>query len=786
MILPVVHVDPASPTNFNRLSRAGDGLRQYGSLAGYVGTKPPATIASAFDLTWPSALPTQDGQMLTATQLGVMSWTTPASPYTDESAQDAIGGILVDSDSIDLTYNDSTPSITAVVLPAGVDHNSLANLATGDVHTQYPLLAGRSGGQTQIGGTASGEDLTLQSTSHSTGGTVFIQGRATQTQDLFSILNNAGNGQVRVSFGANPWVGGSGHPKLLLGNTSPGSEMGSVQFNTTGGPFLTADASNLVFGFGSNFHFLTTSTLSLCTTTGGTVTIRADDGSNRQINLVLNGSDTTSATAGTITTRGGSRTGTNLLAGNNVVAPGQSTGSQTPASVIIQSTVAGASGTTAQTLWDFATVGAGTLSLSDGGARFHATPYGPGGFSDHAVLGFVSTQTLTKPTSWQFNFAPAYVSIATLTIGNGAVAGSPDYSAALSATPAAGRIMGTSGLGSNIAGATLYIAPGNSTGNATPGSVVIQSAVAGASSSTLQTLVDLVYVTNNSVSIGKSTAVSSKLDVRSDTNSPIRWGTTTTQYGFLSSDTGLAAMGGLTSMGLALYANSAEVMRLLSDAVTIQLGGGATAANLRFMEPSGGGTNYTEFKAQAQAANITYTLPAAAAVGVLTNDASNVLSWTAPFKGLFNNVADVATTSVDGTENDLYSHTLAASTLAVDGDMVVQMEQVNFVTSGTASRRIRKYFAGTQIFDSGTLTLAAGGDFTLRTEIIRESSTVVRVTVTVTTTSASTVPYVTYTRITGLTLSSTNILKATGVAAGAGAASGDITERMGKVFLQAA
>jgi hypothetical protein len=47
--------------------------------------------------------------------------------HTDERAQDAVGTILTDSSSIDFTYNDGTPSITAVVLPAGVDHDQLQN-----------------------------------------------------------------------------------------------------------------------------------------------------------------------------------------------------------------------------------------------------------------------------------------------------------------------------------------------------------------------------------------------------------------------------------------------------------------------------------------------------------------------------------------------------------------------------------------------------------------------------------------------------------------------------------
>lgn len=52
--------------------------------------------------------------------------------YTDEMAQDAVGSILVDSASIDFTYDDGTPSVTAVVLPAGVDHDALANFVANE------------------------------------------------------------------------------------------------------------------------------------------------------------------------------------------------------------------------------------------------------------------------------------------------------------------------------------------------------------------------------------------------------------------------------------------------------------------------------------------------------------------------------------------------------------------------------------------------------------------------------------------------------------------------------
>lgn len=59
-------------------------------------------------------------------------------------------------------------------LAAGaVDHGSLTGLSDDD-HTQYGLLVGRAGGQVLIGGTGSGDDLTLRSTSHATKGTIIV------------------------------------------------------------------------------------------------------------------------------------------------------------------------------------------------------------------------------------------------------------------------------------------------------------------------------------------------------------------------------------------------------------------------------------------------------------------------------------------------------------------------------------------------------------------------------------------------------------------------------------
>ena len=59
---------------------------------------------------------------------GIPVWAAPATGYTDEQAQDAVGGILVDSAEIDFTYNDGTPSISAVLIATGVTPGTYTKL----------------------------------------------------------------------------------------------------------------------------------------------------------------------------------------------------------------------------------------------------------------------------------------------------------------------------------------------------------------------------------------------------------------------------------------------------------------------------------------------------------------------------------------------------------------------------------------------------------------------------------------------------------------------------------
>jgi hypothetical protein len=72
--------------------------------------------------------------------------------YTDEAAQDAVGSSLTDSPSVDFTYNDAANTITAVVLPAGVNHDSLSNVILNKHIDHSTVLISTSAGTSGLSG----------------------------------------------------------------------------------------------------------------------------------------------------------------------------------------------------------------------------------------------------------------------------------------------------------------------------------------------------------------------------------------------------------------------------------------------------------------------------------------------------------------------------------------------------------------------------------------------------------------------------------------------------------
>ncbi len=64
-------------------------------------------------------------QFDTAVTDGNFLYVGDITQYTDEMAQDAVGGIMTDSAEIDFTYNDATPSITASIVAGSIDETKL-------------------------------------------------------------------------------------------------------------------------------------------------------------------------------------------------------------------------------------------------------------------------------------------------------------------------------------------------------------------------------------------------------------------------------------------------------------------------------------------------------------------------------------------------------------------------------------------------------------------------------------------------------------------------------------
>ena len=179
------------------------------------------------------------------------------------------------------------------------------------------------------------------------------------------------------------------------------------------------------------------------------------------------------------------------------------------------------------------------------------------------------------------------------------------FNGVTSITPTTFTINATGGSGTDIAGGNISIAGGKGTGNASGGSVLIQTSDAGSSGATLQSLTTKLSVVGNNIIIG----------------------------------------------------------------------GNTTASELRFLEPSGSGTNYTAFKAQAQIADVTYTLPAAdgSSGQVLSTNGSGTLSWATVSGGGGGGGLTYFTESqlTANPNNTVYESLLTATGATTDIDVVI-------------------------------------------------------------------------------------------------------------------
>ena len=137
--------------------------------------------------------------------------------------------------------------------------------------------------------------------------------------------------------------------------------------------------------------------------------------------------------------------------------------------------------------------------------------------------------------------------------------------------------------------------------------------------------------------------------------------------------------------------------------------------------------------------------------------------------------------NVTTTETDLFTKTLDAGELGVDGDRIEARWGGTYVGHATATRQLRAYFGGTLILDTGALTVSTTSSWSVHATITRVSASVVRCDVVASADNVTFAAPATYTEITGLTLANTQIVKLTGTAAGVGAASDDIIGKTASV-----
>lgn len=111
---------------------------------------------------------------------------------------------------------------------SGIDHGGLTGLGDDD-HAQYALLAGRSGGQSLVGGTASGNNLTLSSTAHATKGKVILGSASAYDQ----VNDRLGLGTTSPSVTFHVAGSDANGVRTLLANAQGGADISTYATGTT-------------------------------------------------------------------------------------------------------------------------------------------------------------------------------------------------------------------------------------------------------------------------------------------------------------------------------------------------------------------------------------------------------------------------------------------------------------------------------------------------------------------------------------------------------------------------
>lgn len=127
------------------------------------------------------------------------------------------------------------------------------------------------------------------------------------------------------------------------------------------------------------------------------------------------------------------------------------------------------------------------------------------------------------------------------------------------------------------------------------------------------------------------------------------------------------------------------------------------------------------------------------------------------------------------SETDLFSYTLPANRLGIDG-RTVNFEIDGEVNDATATAQIKLHVAGNTTLNTGAVNIStAPAAWRLKGYIIRTSSTTAHVTYELDCLGLATQKFIGYSNLTSLDFTTTNIIKISAQAGGAGAGNSDIT-----------
>lgn len=145
--------------------------------------------------------------------------------------------------------------------------------------------------------------------------------------------------------------------------------------------------------------------------------------------------------------------------------------------------------------------------------------------------------------------------------------------------------------------------------------------------------------------------------------------------------------------------------------------------------------------------------------------------------------AQITTAQNTGTsETDLYTKTIAANTLAAD-KQTINFEADGEFNDNTATAQIKLYFAGNTTLNTGAVNIStANTAWKLKGYIIRTSSTTAHVTYEFEALGLATPKFLGYSNLTSLDFTTTNIIKITAQAGGAGGGTADITAHSWQVL----